>query len=131
MKLVPERCKQETGNVVIELVLAVTLFGSLLWPAIQAISAVSSAYRLTENSAAVVARAWTVTEATMRSTVISALRASLVARSRQPLTFHVTCVPSCDSAVAEVRVTASVKTGVPGFSQIESTYVLERDAYGL
>jgi hypothetical protein len=129
--LLRERMQNDTGNVVIELVLAVTLFGSVLLPSVQAISAVASAYRLAEDTSVTVARAWTVTDAAMRASVISTLRAKLVARAGMSLTIHVTCTPSCESYPAEVRVSSFVATRVPGFSKVESTYVLDRDSYGL
>lgn len=118
----------ESGNVVIELVLAVSLFGSLLLPAMESVASVATAYRIAENSTAVIARTWTVTEASMRSTVIASLRSRLVQHSSLPLRLNVTCTPSCSAVLATVVVTAWVDSGVIG--EVTSVYRLERDHYG-
>ena len=122
--------RDDVGNVVLELVLAVSLFGGLLWPAVSAISSVAVAYRQAEDATSTVARAWTVTDAQDRPQVISTLRASLVARASRTMTLHVTCTPSCSSVDAVVRVSASVATGVFGFEYAKVSYSLDRDAYG-
>ena len=118
----------DDGNVVIEFVLAVSLFGSVLFPAVNSVASIAAAYRIAENSIAVVARTWTVTEASMRSTVITNLRSELVRNSSMPLRLSVTCTPSCSAALATVVVTGWVDTGVIG--EVQSVYRLERDRYG-
>ena len=123
--------RDEAGNVVIEMVLAVTLFGGVLWPAVGAVSSLAAAYRQGEDAAVTIARTWTVTDATARPTVISSLRSRLVSRGARPMTLNVTCLPSCDDLNAEVRVTATVTTGVIGFPKVTSSYRLARDAHGL
>ena len=121
-------CNAEDGNVVIELVLAVALFGSLLFPAMESVASVAAAYRIAENSTSILARTWTVTEAAMRSTVIANLRSQLVRNSAMPLRLNVTCTPSCSAASATVVVTGWVDSGVIG--EVKSVYRLERDRYG-
>ena len=69
------RAIDDAGNVVIEMVLAVSLFGSILMPAVETISTVAAAYRIGENAAAIVARTWTVTESAQRAEVVTNLRA--------------------------------------------------------
>ena len=118
----------DDGNVVIEFVLSVSLFGSVLFPAVNSVASIAAAYRIAENSIAVVARTWTVTEASMRSTVITNLRSELVRNSSMPLRLSVTCTPSCSAALATVVVTGWVDTGVIG--EVKSVYRLERDRYG-
>ena len=120
--------ESERGNVVIELTLAVALFGTLLMPAVDAIAHLATAYRLADTAAMTVARTWTVTESGARAVVVSAVRSRMVQNSSLPMRMTLTCLPSCGAAATSVSVTAFVQSGVLG--EIRSTYTLERDAYG-
>lgn len=122
------RATDDAGNVVIEMVLAVSLFGSILMPAVETISTVAAAYRIGENAAAIVARTWTVTESAQRAEVVTNLRARLVNTSALPLRLSVTCLPSCTAVPATVVVSAWVDSGLLG--EVKSQYRLERDLYG-
>lgn len=118
----------EDGNVIIELALAVMVFGTLLMPAVESIARVAAAYRLADTASMTLARTWTVTEAAARPSVITAARARLVQASSMPMRIILSCDPGCDSGATSVAVTTRVHTGVIG--EISSTMTLERDAYG-
>jgi hypothetical protein len=122
------KLKADDGNVVIELALAVLLFGTLLIPAIESLARVAAAYRIADAASVAVARAWTVTETADRAAVVTALRAQLVQKSAMPLRINVSCTPACDASAQSISVTSRVMTGAIG--EIASTFSLERDAYG-
>jgi hypothetical protein len=120
--------RRDDGNVILELALAVMVFGTLLLPAVESIARVATAYRLADTASMTLARTWTVTETASRATVFAAARARLVQTSSLPMRITMSCVPSCDATATSVSVTTKVQSGVLG--EIASTMTLGRDAYG-
>jgi len=121
--------RNESGNVVIEVTLAISLMCGLLIPAVLSLSQIANAQRRADAIAVEVSRAWTRTALPNRWTVARSLISKWSPASTQPASIRIRCSPACTESLSTVTTDVTVNTGVFWLSRVSSAYSLVADAY--
>lgn len=118
-----------SGNVILEIAVAILAFGVLLLPVASAVSTIAAARRMADGAVFEVARVWTVTSVENRLSEARTAAALLASQASLPLRITVSCTRACTDLATRVLATATVDTGVPLIGQIRARQELTRDAY--
>jgi hypothetical protein len=118
---------QESGNVVIETVFAILIFGGVLIPASVSLVQFASLNQQLQDTAFVVARAWSKSELDAQTQVIEEISRWYERNRGFKVTYK--CVPACNQPQALVKVTVKRETGIAFLPTIIKSASLERNFY--
>lgn len=118
---------QESGNIVIETVFAILIFGGVLIPASVSLVQFASLNQQLQDTAFVVARAWSKSELDAQTQVIEEISRWYERNRGFKVTYK--CVPACNQPQALVKVTVKRETGIAFLPTIIKSASLERNFY--
>jgi hypothetical protein len=118
---------QESGNVILETVFAILIFGGVLIPASVSLVQFASLNQQLQDTAFVVARAWSKSDMGAQTQVVEEMSRWYERHRGFKVTYK--CVPACNQPQALVKVTVKKETGIAFLPTIIKTSSLERNFY--
>lgn len=119
--------REEFGNVVIETVFAILIFGGVLIPASVTLLQVATLNQQLQETAFVVARAWSKSDTAVQTQVVEDMGRWYERHRGFKVSYK--CIPACDQPQASVKVTVKKSTGISLLPTITKSAVLERNYY--
>jgi hypothetical protein len=119
--------KEELGNVVLETVFAILIFGGVLIPAAVSLMQIASLHQQLQDTAFAVARAWSKTEASAQLRVVNEMSDWYKKQRGIDITYK--CVPGCGDSKSVIKVVAKQSTGVAFLPKLSKSVELERSFY--
>ena len=118
---------QESGNVVLETVFAILIFGGVLIPASVSLVQFASLSQQLQDTAFVVARAWSKSDLDAQTQVVEEMSRWYERHRGFKVTYK--CVPACNQPQALIKVTVKKETGLAFLPTIIKSASLERNFY--
>jgi hypothetical protein len=118
---------QESGNVILETVFAILIFGGVLIPASVSLVQFASLNQQLQDTAFVVARAWSKSDMGVQTQVVEEMSRWYERQRGFKVTYK--CVPACNQPQALVKVTVKKETGIAFLPTIIKSASLERNFY--